>query len=167
MEQVAFLTMTSFRKDWTFYSDGSDSAESVDDLELSKPLQPHPCLYCTKGFSTKWEAERHKSSVHERGSSWSCLYLQVEDALILHHDTWICCCCGAGFFDWSEALGQAHLRIAHRYGSCTNGEVFYRSDHFRQHLKHSHGANAESAYLDQVIACCRRRDAGVGFFVVY
>lgn len=39
-------------------------------------------------------------------------------------------------------LRQEHLVVAHKYGECNQQKKFFRADHFRQHLKHSHGAQS-------------------------
>jgi hypothetical protein len=31
-----------------------------------------------------------------------------------------------------------HLREVHKFGECNKRKKFYRPDHLRQHLKHSH-----------------------------
>jgi hypothetical protein len=53
-----------------------------------------------------------------------------------------CGYCGAQFPnkpepDWN--IRTEHLVVAHKYGECNQHKKFFRADHFRQHLKHSHG----------------------------
>lgn len=55
------------------------------------------------------------------------------------HDT--CGYCGKEFPnnpqpDWNSRL--EHLTKVHKFGECNNVKKFFRADHFRQHLKHSH-----------------------------
>jgi hypothetical protein len=34
------------------------------------------------------------------------------------------------------------LTTKHKFGECNNVKKFFRADHFRQHLKHSHGGTS-------------------------
>lgn len=38
--------------------------------------------------------------------------------------------------DWNERI--VHLQDQHKFRECNSAKKFYRADHFRQHLKHSH-----------------------------
>ena len=53
----------------------------------------------------------------------------------------LCGYCGDEFsnspIDWEAR--QQHLVSQHKFGECNRAKKFYRADHFRQHLKHSHG----------------------------
>lgn len=40
--------------------------------------------------------------------------------------------------DWEDRLN--HVKDVHKFGECNSAKQFYRADHFRQHLKHSHAA---------------------------
>lgn len=54
-----------------------------------------------------------------------------------------CGYCGAEFPnppDWDARLH--HLNDLHKYGECNHNKKFFRADHFRQHLKHSHGGTS-------------------------
>ncbi|CAJ2507757.1 Uu.00g089430.m01.CDS01 [Anthostomella pinea] len=42
--------------------------------------------------------------------------------------------------DWHERLH--HMRHVHHYMECNKNKRFYRADHFRQHLKHSHAGTS-------------------------
>ncbi|KAL8935371.1 MAG: hypothetical protein Q9216_005460 [Gyalolechia sp. 2 TL-2023] len=53
----------------------------------------------------------------------------------------ICGYCGKEFSnepqpDWNDRI--AHLTNTHKFGECNQSKKFFRADHFRQHLKHSH-----------------------------
>lgn len=57
------------------------------------------------------------------------------------HDT--CGYCGKSFPnppDWDARTD--HLITEHKFGECNQHKKFFRADHFRQHLKHSHGAGS-------------------------
>jgi hypothetical protein len=57
------------------------------------------------------------------------------------HD--ICGYCGRSFPNppnWD--LRSEHLVHEHKFGECNQHKKFYRADHFRQHLKHSHSAGS-------------------------
>lgn len=38
--------------------------------------------------------------------------------------------------DWDDRV--RHLEDVHKFRECNSSKKFYRADHFRQHLKHSH-----------------------------
>jgi hypothetical protein len=35
-----------------------------------------------------------------------------------------------------------HLQEMHKFGECNHAKKFFRADHFRQHLKHSHAGTS-------------------------
>jgi hypothetical protein len=54
-------------------------------------------------------------------------------------DADVCGYCGEEFPNppnWDIRFG--HLTTVHKYGECNPSRKFFRADHFRQHLKHSH-----------------------------
>lgn len=54
---------------------------------------------------------------------------------------------------WPSRL--EHLTRVHKFGECNRSKKFFRADHFRQHLKHSHaGASGKWTNLLET-ACCR------------
>lgn len=51
----------------------------------------------------------------------------------------VCGYCGQEFPNPPEwDLRADHLKHVHKFGECNQGKKFFRADHFRQHLKHSH-----------------------------
>ncbi|KAJ5238516.1 hypothetical protein N7468_003135 [Penicillium chermesinum] len=42
--------------------------------------------------------------------------------------------------DWDRRF--EHLTTVHKFGECNNAKKFFRADHFRQHLKHSHAGTS-------------------------
>ena len=72
----------------------------------------------------------------------------------------ICGYCGKGFIDvstrdWDSRL--AHLD-GHKFGQCNQSKKFFRADHFRLHLKHSHAAKS-GTWIDHLEAACMNREA--------
>ena len=114
------------------------------------------CQFCNNRFKNKNEAERHQNSLHLRRQSWSCAAITnyqaaftpatAHDALTIHgpaHD--VCGYCGQDFPnfpapDWERRF--EHMTGVHKYGECNQGKKFWRADHFRQHLKHSHAGTS-------------------------
>lgn len=119
------------------------------------------CQYCHNRFKNKNEAERHQNSLHLRRHSWSCAALSGFEAAFhatsnnmqpqnaqqtsfqptLATDT--CGYCGTEFPnppDW-EARYE-HVNHVHKFGECNQTKKFFRADHFRQHLKHSHAGQS-------------------------
>lgn len=105
------------------------------------------CAYCPHRFKNKNEAERHQNSLHLRKHSWSCAAIRrPEDAF--HHssssnfDT--CGFCGEEFLNQPPSLNARleHLTNVHKFAECNSTKKFFRADHFRQHLKHSHGGKS-------------------------
>ncbi|KAI1132364.1 hypothetical protein F5Y10DRAFT_219886 [Nemania abortiva] len=133
-----------------------DSAEALSAHEKEKQYE---CSYCGNRFKTKNEAQRHQNSLHIRRQSWSCSELlqagyvhafRRSSAQVSSDAT--CCYCGIDVNEPStrddenltaESILDArlrHLRDTHKFGECSISRQFYRTDHFRQHLKHSHAA---------------------------
>lgn len=42
--------------------------------------------------------------------------------------------------DWTDRV--AHVTNVHKFGECNQSKKFFRADHFRQHLKHSHAGTS-------------------------
>ncbi|KAI1496193.1 hypothetical protein F5X99DRAFT_84001 [Biscogniauxia marginata] len=135
--------------------------DSVDALRAHEAKRQYECHYCGNRFKTKNEAERHQESLHIRRRAWSCLVLYNLGFDHAFHDSpeepghkSICGYCGIEIsisrdstdFDsmypqkQHENLLLEHLQEVHKVGQCNMSKKFYRADHFRQHLKHSHGA---------------------------
>lgn len=128
------------------------------------------CSYCGNRFKNKNEAERHQNSLHVRRHSWSCSALSVYDRAF-HESTAspgeadTCGYCGDDFYrsgmgpsgkfatdqDWDER--GRHLQDVHKFGECNIAKKFFRADHFRQHLKHSH-AGASGKWTNMLENAC-------------
>jgi hypothetical protein len=55
----------------------------------------------------------------------------------------VCSYCGDEFptpANWE--LRNEHLCQVHKFGECNQAKKFFRADHFRQHLKHSHAGTS-------------------------
>jgi hypothetical protein len=117
-------------------------------LSLHESEKQYTCAYCTNRFKNKNEAERHQNSLHLRRHSWSCAALAGVEAAF-HPSTTnpsadICGYCGDEFPN-TPACWQtraAHLNVVHKFGECNQAKKFFRADHFRQHLKHSHAGTS-------------------------
>lgn len=142
--------------------------ESPEQLKLHAQEKQYECHYCGNRFKNKNEAERHQNSLHVRRHSWSCSALSGYDRAF--HDSTnrpgeadTCGYCGDEFprsgrgpgtgvlsggnaprhatdQDWDERI--KHLQEVHKFRECNSSKKFYRADHFRQHLKHSHAGTS-------------------------
>jgi hypothetical protein len=121
----------------------------------------YSCLYCPNRFKNKNEAERHQNSLHLRRHSWSCAALNtVETAFHTsptnNGATDICGYCGDEFpnpADWNHR--RDHVLQTHKFGECNQAKKFFRADHFRQHLKHSH-AGTSGKWTNMLETTCMR-----------
>lgn len=128
----------------------------------------YECQYCPNRFKNKNEAERHQNSLHLRTHSWSCAALSGSEAAFHpspSHPTEVDICgyCGAEFprschgvatpNDW--AIRNEHLQSAHKFAECNHTKKFFRADHFRQHLKHSH-AGTSGKYTNMLENACMK-----------
>jgi len=125
----------------------------------------YECAYCRNRFKNKNEAERHQNSLHLRRLSWSCAALSGYAAAFHNspnrpNEADTCGYCGEYFprsgisspsisgpliaitteQDWEIRIG--HLQEMHKFGECNHEKKFFRADHFRQHLKHSHAGTS-------------------------
>jgi hypothetical protein len=100
-------------------------------------------------FRNKHDAERHQNSLHLRRHSWSCAALVSRPEAAFHPSMIgnggidICGYCGEKFTNpprW-EARAE-NLHHVHNSGECNQAKKFFRADHFRQHLKHSHSGTS-------------------------
>ncbi|KAF2004932.1 hypothetical protein P154DRAFT_425566 [Amniculicola lignicola CBS 123094] len=122
--------------------------ESEEELRIHELEKQYTCQYCPNRFKNKNEAERHQNSLHLRRHSWSCAALAGVRAAFHPspaHSTAgdICGYCGEEFpnpANWD--LRTEHLNHVHKFGECNQAKKFFRADHFRQHLKHSHAGTS-------------------------
>lgn len=128
----------------------------------------YTCAYCNNRFKNKNEAERHQNSLHLRRQSWSCATISTYQAAFhpssfsnprnLATDT--CGFCGEEFHNhpvnWEERIN--HLTSVHKFGECNATKKFFRADHFRQHLKHSH-AGRSGKWTNILENSCQREEA--------
>lgn len=124
----------------------------------------YTCLYCPNRFKNKNEAERHQNSLHLRRHSWTCAALQKREqafhvTLGSNGTTDQCGYCGDEFVnppDWPARF--EHLEVKHKFGECNQAKKFFRADHFRQHLKHSH-AGTSGRWTNMLEHACRKDEA--------
>ncbi|KAL4740318.1 hypothetical protein BDV11DRAFT_99846 [Aspergillus similis] len=145
--------------------------DSPDELRTHALEKQYSCLYCNNRFKNKNEAERHQNSLHLRRHSWSCAALPGFQAAFhpspssqsgssaASHDS--CGYCGEEFPnypqpDWDSRF--EHLTAVHKFGECNNSKKFFRADHFRQHLKHSH-AGTSGKWTNILENACMKEEA--------
>jgi hypothetical protein len=55
----------------------------------------------------------------------------------------VCGYCGEEFPNPAKWDARSeHLNHVHKFGECNQAKKFFRADHFRQHLKHSHAGTS-------------------------
>jgi len=123
----------------------------------------YQCQYCPNRFKNKNEAERHQNALHLRRHSWSCAALAGVQAAF-HPSTAhpaaadVCGYCGEEFPNPANWGARAeHLCQVHKFGECNQAKKFYRADHFRQHLKHSH-AGTSGKWTNLLETACMREE---------
>jgi hypothetical protein len=121
----------------------------------------YQCSYCPNRFKNKNEAERHQNSLHLRRNSWSCSAMTsfegaFHDSTTRPGEADTCGYCGLDFPRTGEFVSQGskrtthedwearaqHLQDVHKFRECNVTKKFWRADHFRQHLKHSHAGSS-------------------------
>ncbi|KAF2864140.1 hypothetical protein K470DRAFT_200185, partial [Piedraia hortae CBS 480.64] len=122
---------------------------TADELRAHEAQKPFACGFCSHRFKNRNEAERHQNSLHLRKHSWSCEAMAGPESAFwpspaaAHND--LCGFCGKEFPlppQWD--VRTEHLNRKHKFKECNLGKKFFRADHFRQHLKHSHaGVNGK------------------------
>lgn len=113
-------------------------------------------MYCPYRFNDKHEAERHQNSLHLRQYTWSCGILQNPRDAFKHLSFGVSICCYCGTYLLCHPLDEelrTHLVRDHRFGECNEAKNFFRADHFRQHLIHSHGA-VRGTWTDTIEDAC-------------
>ncbi|OJJ44727.1 hypothetical protein ASPZODRAFT_724893 [Penicilliopsis zonata CBS 506.65] len=143
--------------------------DSLEELRAHEMEKQYSCQFCNNRFKNKNEAERHQNSLHLRRHSWSCAALagyqaafhattppDAQTGACSSHDT--CGYCGEEFPnfpqpDWVRRF--EHLTSVHKFGECNNAKKFFRADHFRQHLKHSH-AGASGKWTNILENACMK-----------
>ncbi|KAL8972998.1 MAG: hypothetical protein Q9197_002527 [Variospora fuerteventurae] len=155
--------------------------ETEEELRGHESEKQYVCSYCHNRFKNKNEAERHQNSLHVRRHSWSCSTLANTYERAFHPATAttpqnanqpppppdaiatadICGYCGKEFTnepqpDWNDRI--AHLTNTHKFGECNQSKKFFRADHFRQHLKHSHQGTS-GKWTNMLEEECRKEEA--------
>jgi hypothetical protein len=70
----------------------------------------------------------------------------------------VCGYCGDEFpvpANWD--IREEHLTTVHKYGECNQAKKFFRADHFRQHLKHSH-AGTSGKWTNMLENACMKEE---------
>ncbi|KAL2891927.1 hypothetical protein HOO65_011285 [Ceratocystis lukuohia] len=149
--------------------------QTIEELHAHEAEKQYECQYCHNRFKNKNEAERHQNSLHVRRHSWSCKALDnfnkaFHENLASNGTLDICGYCGKdferrGFYkadgvsrDISEQDREErihHLQTAHKFRECNSSKKFFRADHFRQHLKHSHSGTS-GKWTNQLENACMR-----------
>ncbi|EXK25598.1 hypothetical protein FOMG_17760 [Fusarium oxysporum f. sp. melonis 26406] len=143
--------------------------ETPEELSAHEAEKQYECSFCGNRFKKKNEVERHRNSLHVRRHAWSCSALSGYD-MAFHESTRTpgeadaCGYCGDEFprsgrgpgtgvlsgsdarkhatdQDWDERM--MHLHEVHKFRECNSSKRFFRADHFRQHLKHSHAGTSK------------------------
>lgn len=142
--------------------------EKTKKLSAHEADKQHKCAFCRKPFMNKNDMKRHQISVHVRPVAWSCSALSGYEHVF--HDSVnrpgqidTCGYCGKEFRRSAQVSGGSalsgsitlqqitkqeseermhHLKNVHKFRECNSSKKFYRADHFRQHLKHSHAARS-------------------------
>ncbi|KAK8086782.1 hypothetical protein PG994_001756 [Apiospora phragmitis] len=146
--------------------------ETAEELSAHAAEKQYECSFCGNRFKNKNEAERHQNSLHVRRHSWSCSALHVAGYDKAFHESSnrpgeadACGYCGDEFTrsggsgrnrhateqDWDERL--RHLQEVHKFRECNSSKKFFRADHFRQHLKHSH-AGTSGKWTNMLESAC-------------
>ncbi|SCO75796.1 uncharacterized protein FRV6_00008 [Fusarium oxysporum] len=147
--------------------------DTLEELTAHESEKQFECSYCGNRFKSHNEVERHQNSLHIRRQSWSCSNLTGYDSVFQESsqrpekcDT--CGYCGDDFprsgmawnraypaeQDWDERI--RHLQEVHKFKECNSAKKFFREDHFRQHLKHSH-AGTRGKWMDVLgELCCKK-----------
>ncbi|KAF2199686.1 hypothetical protein GQ43DRAFT_106309 [Delitschia confertaspora ATCC 74209] len=135
--------------------------ETEEELRLHELEKQYTCQYCPNRFKNKNEAERHQNSLHLRRHSWSCAALAGVHAAFHNSPTHgaaadVCGYCGEEFPNPANWDTRAeHLNHVHKFGECNQAKKFFRADHFRQHLKHSH-AGTSGKWTNQLENACMK-----------
>ncbi|KAL2148644.1 hypothetical protein VTH82DRAFT_2198 [Thermothelomyces myriococcoides] len=152
--------------------------ETEEDLRAHEAEKQFGCSFCGNRFKNKNEAERHQNSLHVRRHSWSCSALTSWERAF-HESTArpgeadVCGYCGEEFprtgqgpdgpvpsdQDWEDRV--RHLEGVHKFRECNSSKKFYRADHFRQHLKHSH-AGASGKWTNVLENACMMEEGSPG-----
>lgn len=135
------------------------------ELQIHEMEKQYTCNFCSNRFKNKNEAERHQNSLHLRKHSWSCAALSGAEAAF-HPSSQragadVCGYCGKEFTgpeSWD--IRREHLITEHKFGECNQGKKFFRADHFRQHLKHSHSGTT-GKWTNVLENACMRDEPGV------
>jgi hypothetical protein len=68
----------------------------------------------------------------------------------------MCGYCGEDFANPPDWVARSeHLNHVHKFGECNQAKKFFRADHFRQHLKHSH-AGTSGKWTNMLENACMR-----------
>ncbi|KAK6857765.1 hypothetical protein PG995_005464 [Apiospora arundinis] len=152
--------------------------DTAEELSAHAAEKQYECSFCGNRFKNKNEAERHQKSLHIRRHSWSCSTLHVAGYDKAFHkssnrpgEADSCGYCGVEFKrsgytghtrhateqDWDARL--RHLQEIHKFQECNSTKKFFRADHFRQHLKHSHAGTSGKWTNMLEIACMMNEES--------
>ncbi|GKT66196.1 hypothetical protein ColTof3_13535 [Colletotrichum tofieldiae] len=115
--------------------------ETAEELAAHEAEKQYECSFCGNRFKNKNEAERHQNSLHHQ-PAWRGRHLRLLRGGVPRNGR------GPGASaprhatdqDWEERI--RHLQEVHKFRECNSSKKFFRADHFRQHLKHSHAGTS-------------------------
>lgn len=119
------------------------------------------CSYCRRQFKNRGETKRHEIQIHVCPEAWSYPPFAKHPAMFHESESQLgetdaCDCCGDEFpssrfhdqpqisqggivervvtdRDWNKRIRC--LVETHKFGMCAAGKMYYRADHFYQHLR--------------------------------
>lgn len=147
----------------TTFSRKYDLKRHEDDIHGSGQRR-HRCPHCReRKFTRKQQLTRHLRIMHPETSThhWSCAALaNPEDAMChVHQRLSICAYCGMELQgSLSDRRFHQHLLNAHRFRTCDTEMMYFRPEHFRQHLEESHGASSSGEWINILSNRCFGND---------
>ncbi|KAK6845330.1 c2h2 finger domain containing protein [Apiospora arundinis] len=142
--------------------------ETAEELSAHAAEKQYECSFCGNRFKNKNEAEPcmlDGTAGRARPCMLQATTRHFTKAAIDPGEADACGYCGDEFArsggsgrnrhateqDWDERL--RHLQEVHKFRECNSSKKFFRADHFRQHLKHSH-AGTSGKWTNMLESAC-------------
>ncbi|KAJ9631907.1 hypothetical protein H2203_000308 [Taxawa tesnikishii (nom. ined.)] len=102
--------------------------------------------------------KRRASSPHQESTPLPNVEAAFHTSIANGGATDVCGYCGQDFPNPAQwDVRREHINQTHKFGECNQAKKFYRADHFRQHLKHSHGG-ASGKWTNMLETACMREE---------
>ena len=121
---------------------GQTTLQALDSSAAFATPRMYQCTFCIKTFKTKYDWQRHETSIHLSLEEWICA---PNGPVWIYEGILLCAFCG------QHSVSLTHIEEQHNYSACAERPLekrsYHRKDHLLQHLKVMHNLKLQGANI--------------------